>query len=417
MAKHQDPSAEGFTTQILHHDRRYGVSHGSMHKPIHTSVAFGYETTEELAAVFQGKKGGYTYGRQNNPTVDALENKITHMEGGLRSVCFGTGMAAIGTAVFALLREGDHMVSSAFLFGNTNSLFNSFDVQGFDVSFVDATQVDAVEAAITPQTKVVFVETIANPRTQVSALIEIGKLCQQRGLIYIVDNTMTSPYLFQPKDVQASLVVNSLTKYIGGHGNVLGGAITEMGHFDWSSFDNIYDTYKTGDPRLWGITQIKKKGLRDFGASLAPEAAHHVAIGAETLELRMDRACANAQAFAEFLDAHERVSRVYYPGLVDHPEHDRAANLFRYPGAILSFELAADIDLNAFMNRLQVIVRSTNLGDNRTLAIPVAQTIYYEMGPERRATMGIADSLIRVSVGIESIHDLVADIEHGFAGV
>jgi len=131
----------------------------------------------------------------------------------------------------------------------------------------------------------------------------------------------------------------------------------------------------------------------------------------------MDRACANAQAFAEFLDAHERVSRVYYPGLVDHPEHDRAANLFRYPGAILSFELAADIDLNAFMNRLQVIVRSTNLGDNRTLAIPVAQTIYYEMGPERRATMGIADSLIRVSVGIESIHDLVADIEHGFAGV
>jgi len=227
---------KGFTTQIVHNDRLSEVEHGAVHKPIHTSVAYGFADTRELAAVFQGKQPGYTYGRQINPTVEALEDKISRMENGLRTVCFGTGMAAIGTTLFALLRAGDHMVSSAFLFGNTNSLFNSFATQGLDVSFVDATSVEAVEAAVTDKTRLVFVETIANPRTQVTALQEIGEFCAQRGLIYVVDNTMTSPYLFQPVDVQASLVVNSLTKYIGGHGNALGGAVTELGHFDWGSW-------------------------------------------------------------------------------------------------------------------------------------------------------------------------------------
>ncbi len=405
---------KGFTTQIVHNDRLAGIEHGSVHKPIHTSVAFGYEDTRELAAVFQGKKPGFTYGRQINPTVEALENKISVMENGLRTVCFGTGMAAIGTAFFALLRHGDHVVSSAFLFGNTNSLFNSFAVQGVDVSFVDATSVEAVAAAVTPKTRLVFVETIANPRTQVTALKEIGEYCAQHGLIYVVDNTMTSPYLFQPAKVQASLVVNSLTKYIGGHGNALGGAITEMGHFDWGSYAHIYEDYRSGNPQMWGITQIKKKGLRDFGASLAAEAAHHISVGAETLALRMERQCTNAQTLAEYLYAHDQVREVFYPGLPHHPQYQRSTELFKHAGAILSFELAPSVDLWDFMDRLQVIIRSTNLGDNRTLAIPVAHTIYYEMGPERRASMGIEDSLIRVSVGIEDCGDLIDDINQAF---
>lgn len=405
---------KGFTTQIVHSDRLGGIEHGSMHKPIHTSVAFGYDDTRELAAVFQGTQAGYTYGRQVNPTVDALENKITQMENGIRTVCFGTGMAAIGTAFFALLRAGDHVVSSAFLFGNTNSLFNSFEAQGLEVSFVDATSAEAVEAAITPTTRLVFVETIANPRTQVTALAEIGALCAQKGLVYVVDNTMTSPYLFQPREVQASLVVNSLTKYIGGHGNALGGAITEMGHYDWAGFDNIYDTYRKGDPQLWGITQIKKKGLRDFGAALAAETAHHLAVGAETLALRLERQCANAQALAEYLHAHPQVREVYYPGLPHHPQHERSRALFKHDGAIFSFELASDVDLWRYMDNLSVVVKSTNLGDNRTLAIPVAHTIYFEMGPERRASMGIDDSLIRISVGIEDVDDLIEDFDQAF---
>jgi len=406
---------KGFTTRIVHSDRLQPIEHGSLQKPIHATVAYGYEDAKDLAAAFQGTKPGFTYGRQVNPTVEALQDKVTAMEGGVQSVCFGTGMAAIGTTIFSLLRAGDHFVSSSFLFGNTNSLFNTFTTQGIDVTFVDATDVDKVAAAINERTKMVFVETIANPRTQVSALAEIGKLCEAGNLIYFVDNTMTSPYLFQPKEVGASLVISSLTKYIGGHGNALGGSVTEMGQYDWSSYENIYDTYRKGDASKWAITQIKKKGLRDFGAALGPEAAHHIAVGAETLALRMERQCANTKAMAEYLDGHDQVRNVYYPGLPDHPEFERATTLFRHPGALFSFELADEVDLWTFLNHLKVIVKSSNLGDNRTLAIPVAHTIYFEMGPERRASMGIDDSLIRISVGIEDEADLLADLDKAFA--
>ena len=288
----------GFTSKLLHADRRGGVEHGSIHKPIHTAVTYGYDDAHELAAVFQGREAGYTYGRQVNPTVTALQEKITLMEDGISSAAFATGMAAIGTTLFALLRNGDHIVSSSFLFGNTNSLFNSFGVHGIGVSFADATSVDAVAEAINDATRVVFVETVANPRTQVSDLEKIGELCAERGLIYIVDNTLTTPYLFQPKDVGASLVINSLTKYIGGHANALGGAVTETGNFDWETFPNIYADYQKGAPSGWAIQQIKKKGIRDFGATLGPEAAHHLSIGSDTLGLRMERICTNALALA-----------------------------------------------------------------------------------------------------------------------
>lgn len=408
---------KGFTSKIVHSDRQQAIEHGAVHKPVHDSVAFGFEDAHELAAVFQGKQSGYTYGRQVNPTVSALENKITAMEQGVASVCFGTGMAAIGTTMFALLRAGDHVVSSAFLFGNTTSLFNSFDRQGLNISFVDATNVDNVANAITAETKMVFVETIANPRTQIADLKAIGELCQQRGLIYVVDNTMTSPYLFQPRSVGASLVVNSLTKYISGHGNVLGGVVTELGTFDWSAFHNIYDDYRKGDSVRWGITQIRKKGLRDLGAALTAQSAHDISKGAETLALRMERQCSNAQVLAEFLQQQPSTSvqAVYYPGLPQHPQHQRSQDLFGRSGAILSFELSADRDLWQFLNALQVVIKSTNLGDNRSLVIPVAQTIYHEVGAKVRADMGIADTLIRVSVGIEDVEDLTDDFAQAFA--
>jgi O-acetylhomoserine (thiol)-lyase len=405
----------GFTTTIVHSDRRNPIEHGSLHKPVHSNVAYGYDDARDLAAVFQGRQKGYSYARQINPTVEALEHKITQMERGLASVCFSTGMGAIGTMLFALLRAGDHFVSSAFLFGNTNSLFASFANHGVDVTFVDATSVDAVEAAIRPNTRLVFVETIANPRTQVADLAQIGALCKSKGLVYVVDNTMTSPYLFLPHEVDASIVVNALTKYIAGHGNVLGGSLTEQGNYDWQRFPNIAPEYRTGNTQMWGLTQIKKKGLRDFGAALAPEAAHHIAIGAETLALRMERQCNNTRALAEKLASDPRVAKVYYPGLPSHPQHALAKRLFRHPGALFSFELDPNIDVFDFLNRLDVVIKSSNLGDNRTLAIPVAHTIYYEMGAQRRASMGIADSLIRISVGIEEIDDLLEDFDRALA--
>lgn len=408
-------NGEGFTTSVVHSDRRGDVEHGAIHKPVHQNVAYGYSETAALCHAFQ--TGGYTYGRQINPTVGALEEKISVMEGGLKTVCFGTGMAAIGTMMFALLRAGDHVVSSAFLFGNTNSLMRSFDERGVAVDFVDATSVDNVAQRMTEKTRLVFVETIANPRTQVADLEAISALCAERGVVFAVDNTMTSPYLFRSVDIGASLVVNSLTKYIGGHGNALGGAVTELGNFDWSQFANISPEYRSGNPALLGLTQIKKKGLRDFGAALGPEAAHHIAIGAETLSLRMQQQCASAAALTRYLQAHPKVNRVYYPGLAEHPEFERAARLFRLPGALFSFELDESLDVFAFLDALEVVIKSSNLGDNRTLAIPVAHTIYFEMGAERRASMGIAESLVRISVGIEDTDDLIRDFDRAFAQI
>jgi O-acetylhomoserine (thiol)-lyase len=403
-------TGRGFTTAILHSDRETTpIEHGALHKPLHVSVAYGYKDAADLIAVFQGKQAGYAYGRQGNPTTAALEAKVTAMEQGVASVCFATGMAAIEAMLLALLRGGDHIVSSSFVFGNTNSLLATLADHGTPVTFVDATQAENVERALTPATRLVFVETIANPRTQVADLARIGALCRERGLLYVVDNTMTSPWLFRPALVGAGLVVNALTKYIGGHGNALGGAVTDTGLFDWTRFPNIADAYKTQKPALWGMTQLRKKGLRDGGATLTAVEAHHISAGAETLALRLERQCANAQALAEFLASQPAVRAVHFPGLASHPQHALASALFRAPGALLSFELGPGHDLLAFLNRLRVVVLSSNLGDNRTLAIPVAQTIFWEMGAARRAEMGIADSLIRVSVGIEDRDDLIGD--------
>ena len=385
-----------------------------MHKPVHASVAYGFDRVEDLVDVFQGKQTGYAYSRQFNPTVTALEQKITSMERGVETVCLASGMAAIGTLLFALLRQGDHFISSTFLFGNTNSLFGTFSQNGLKVSYVDATSVDNVARTMQKNTKLVFVETIANPRTQVSDLDNIGKFCEEHGLVYVVDNTMTSPYLYQPLDSQGSLVVNSLTKYVCGHGNTMGGAITETGKFNWSGFENIEPSYQHLDPSLRGIRQIRKKGLRDFGATLAPEVAHDISIGSETLALRMERECESALRIAKHLDSHPKVRRVYYPGLPCHSQFEYAKERFLHPGAIFSFELIDDIDPFDFLNRLNLVITSTNLGDNRTLGLPVAPTIYFDMQAETRSAMGIADSLIRISVGIEDCDDLIADFEQAF---
>ncbi|WP_165720625.1 cystathionine gamma-synthase family protein [Bordetella trematum] len=402
----------GFTTTILHSDRSQSVEHGAVHKPMHPSSEYVYEDAHELAAVFQGRSG-FTYARQGTPTTTALEARITKMEGGTGTVSFATGMAALSAIFTTLLRRGDHLVSSHFIFGNTNSLLGTLADLGVEVTTVDATDAGQVRAALRPNTRLVFTETIANPGTQIADLVGLGEICREHGLVYVVDNTLTSPWLLRPRDVGASLVMNSLSKYIGGHGHALGGAVTDTGLFDWSGYANIAEAYRKGAPAGWGLTQIKKKGLRDMGATLAAEPAHRIAVGAETLALRMDRHCSNALALARFLQGHAGVAKVHYPGLPCHPQHARAAALLRPGrfGGLLGVELAAGIDCFDFLNHLRIVLNATHLGDTRSLALPAAHTIYYEMGPQRRAEMGIADSLIRVSVGIEDETDLLHDFD------
>jgi len=406
----------GFTTTILHSDRNQSVEHGAVHKPMHPSSEFAYDDARELAAVFQGK-AGFTYARQGTPTTTALEANISQMEGGKGTVSFSTGMAALAAIFTTLLRRGDHLVSSQFVFGNTNSLFGTLQELGVEITFVDATDSSQVRAAIQPNTRMVFTETIANPGTQVADLAVIGEICREKGLVYVVDNTLTSPWMFRPASVGASLVMNSLSKYIGGHGNALGGAVTDTGLYDWAGNDNIYEAYRKGASTSWGLTQIKKKGLRDMGGTLAAEPAHRIAVGAETLALRMAKHCANALALARLLEEHPGVAKVHYPGLASHPQHARAAALFgsRF-GGLLGVELADGVDCFDFLNRLRVVLMATHLGDTRSLALPAAHTIYYEMGAERRQQMGIADSLIRVSVGIEDEADLLFDFDQALNG-
>lgn len=406
---------KGFTTTILHSDRTGGIEHGSLHKPVHFSTTYEHATAADIAAVFQGKQAGYTYARQINPTVVALEKKITQMEDGLATCCFASGMAAISATFLSLLKAGDHLVSGIHLFGNTNSLFQTLQNFGIEVTFVDATAAANVETALRPNTRAVFVETIANPCTQVADLAAIGTLCAKHGLLYVVDNTMTGPWSFQPKKVGAGLVINSLSKHIGGHANALGGAITEVGNFDWSRFPNIIEAYKTGNPQNWGLVQIRKKGLRDQGACLSPEAAHHISIGSETLVLRQRAVSANALQLAEWFAARPEIGRVYFPGLPAHPQHDRVKALFRHAGSLMSIELKPEYDVFCFLDALELTILTTNLGDNRTLAIPVAHTIYAEMGAARRAEMGIGDGTVRLSIGIEDIEDLIADFEQALA--
>ncbi|MFN5880220.1 MAG: cystathionine gamma-synthase family protein, partial [Burkholderiales bacterium] len=397
----------GLTTRILHADRLGGSEHDAVHKPLHVAATYAYPDAKTLAAVFQGRQSGYVYSRQGNPTGASLEAKITMMEQGRGSVVFTTGMSAISSTMIALLRRGDHVVSSQFLFGNTSSLFHTLVGIGVDISFVDVTDLNAVAGALRPETRMVFAETIANPRTQVADLVGIGALCDERGVLFVMDGTLTTPELIRGRDVQASLVVHALTKAIGGHGNALGGSVTDTGLYDWTRYPNIAESYRNLDPKAWGLQQIRKKGLRDLGATLRAEDAHRIAAGAETLSLRIERTCANALALAQWLEQQPQIDRVHYPGLASHPQHARATQLFgkRY-GSLLSFELRAEIDCFAFLDALKLVILSSHLSDNRTLAIPVAHTIFYEMGAQRRAEMGIAEGLIRLSVGIEDLADL-----------
>ncbi len=406
-----------FTADIVHTDRRFGAEHGSLQKPIHTAVQYGFDRVDDLVGVFQGTtKGAYAYARQGTPTTSALEARLTRMEQGVGTICFATGMAAITAVFLTLLRAGDHLVCSQHVFGNTNSLLDTLGDLGIAVDKVDATEAENVAAVLRPDTRMVFVETVANPATQVADLEGIGALCRERGILLVVDNTILSPWLFRPGDIGAGLVVHSLTKSIGGHGNALGGAVVDTGRFDWSGYPNIAAPYRKGDTKQWGLTQLRKKGLRDMGASLSSQHAHAIAIGAETLSLRMNHASDSTLQLARFLESHPAVGRVHYPFLPSHPQHGRATRLFAAGSWLLSFELRDADDTLAFLDRLRLAVKSTGLGDTRTLVIPVAPTIFWEAGAEVRARMGIADGLVRVSVGLEEPEQLLADFRQALDG-
>ncbi|RYD83958.1 MAG: hypothetical protein EOP61_40730, partial [Sphingomonadales bacterium] len=242
-----------------------------------------------------------------------------------------------------------------------------------------------------------------------------GALCRERKLLYVVDNSLTTGALFQPANHGAGLIVNSLTKGFGGHGDAMGGALSDTGHYDWTAYAGIDPLYRTGDPAKWGLSQVRRKGLRDGGATLRPDEAHRLSVGVETLFMRLERSSASALVLAQWLEGRPEVKSVRYPGLASHPQHARAKGLFggRY-GQLMSFSFRDDIDFASRIDRLKLVVLATHLWDSRTLAIPVAPTIYFEMGVEGRKSAGIDEGLVRLSVGLERPEDLIADFAQAF---
>ncbi len=406
----------GLTTKIVHSDRKFGVEHGAIRKPIHTAVQYDYPNIEDLIGVFQGRvSGSYNYSRMGTPTTAALETKINMLEGGIGTHCFATGMGSISAVLLTLLRAGDHLIASRHVFLGTNSLFGTMRHLGIEVTTVDASDVKNIEAAIQSNTRMVFVETIANPGTEIPDLGRIGDLCEKKSLIYVVDNTITSPALFKPRHVKASIVVNAMSKTLGGHGAALGGSMTDTGLFNWEAYPNIASDYRVGSPEKWGLVQVRKKGMRDMGASLSSEHAHQIGIGLETLSMRVEKCSSNALALAHFLSNHPNVSEVRYPGLETHAQHHIAKQFFKSGSWLLSFEIK-DVDLLIpAMNQMEVASRATGMGDTRTLVIPVAPTVFHEAGIEGRREMNIPDGLIRVSVGIEDIEDLISDFDQALS--
>lgn len=408
-----------FDTKLVHADRKINKPQfGAVHESSNNSVLFEFEDVQDLVDVFQGKKLGHVYSRSSSSSAVSLQNILNELEGGVGAIVFATGMAAISATFLSLLKAGDHIIVSQYLFGNTRSFLATIEGFGISVSYVDVTELSQVQQAHNENTKMVFCETIANPVTQVADLKGIGEWCEANNIIFALDNTMTPSVLLDSKAIKASLLLTSLTKYIGGHGNVLGGVLVDTGLFDWSKYDNIDEIYQVENQQHWGLTQIKKRGLRDMGATLAPQSAHLVSMGLETLTMRLRKTCANAQALAKYLVTHRGVRAVHYPGLDRHPQHERAKSLFkRGYGGILSVELNDNINPHEFLNSLSLVISATHLGDTRTLALPIASTVFYENGPEERRKMGIADSLIRISVGIEDIEDILSDFDSAFAAL
>jgi len=400
-----------FTADIVHFDRMIAHANGGVHYPMHPSTQYTYNSVADLISVFQGKsKGNSPYSRQGTPTTAVLEAKLAKIEEGIAAVAFATGMGAIAATFLTLVKAGDHIVVSEHLFGNTASFFNTLENLGIKITRVNAAAVGNVAVAIEDNTRIVFVETVANPGTQVPDLMSIGDLCEQRGIVYVVDNTILSAYLFKPKVVKASLVIHSLTKSAAGQGQVLGGVVIDTGLYDWQKYPNIFVNYRKGDASKWGLQQIRKKGLRDMGATLSSQAAHQISLGLETLAIRMQKSSATALTVARFLQQHPKVAKVHYPMLENHNAYQQACDLFKAGSWLLSFELVDAAQCLEFVDKLTVFIKATGLGDTRSLIIPVAHTIFWEMGAEKRQAMQISDGMLRVSIGLEESECLLADL-------
>lgn len=401
-------------TTFIHGGYEPDPTTGATALPIFQTSAYAYRTAEELEAVFAGKAAGYIYSRIANPTVTAFERRMTALENGLGAVACSSGMAAISSLALALAGSGEEIVSGNSVFGGTYSLFqNTLSRAGIRVRFVESTDVAAYRKAINERTRLVFVETLGNPKLDVPDLAAIAKIAREQDVVLAVDNTATTPLLLQPGQLGASVVIHSASKFINGHGNTIGGVIIDCGSFDWGNkrYAHLGEYHRrVGNFAL--LTALRNQICRDLGCCLAPFNAFLLALGTESLAVRMEQHCKNALKVAEFLSRGGKVEAVRYPGLATHPDYSVAKRQFgeRY-GGLLTLRLGSRERCFQFINKLKLAQNLANLGDVRTLVIHPASTFCRELNEEGRRAVGVSEDLVRLSIGLEHGDDIIADLE------
>lgn len=404
-----------FNTSLLHEGVRKNEKHGATLTPIYQNSAFYHDSANELARIFDGKARGFTYTRLGNPTVEAFEERITKLEGGIASIACASGMAALTNAFLNILRAGDEIVSSASLYGGSIDLFRDFEAFGITTHYVPNNDWEAMEAAINEKTRVIFAETIGNPRLDVTDIERLAALVHSHGLPLIVDNTVATAFLVQPIRLGADIVVNSSSKYINGSSNSISGVLTDAGKFKWDveKYPGMKEYAKFGP---FAYSAKLRNGLfRNTGACLAPQNAYLNQLGLETLGLRMQRQCENASALAEWIQENYTDISVNYPGLSDSPWHELAKKQFSgYFGAILTIRVGSRERAFAVLDALKLPYQLSNIGDVRTLVIHPASTISLHNTKEQQEESGVFEDLIRISVGIEDIEDLKEDFAEAF---
>jgi len=411
-------------TLALHHGYTPEPTTGSRAVPIYQTTSYVFDDADHAGRLFALQEFGNIYTRIMNPTVDVLEKRLAAIEGGVAGLGVASGQSAETLGLLTILRAGDHIVSGAGLYGGTyNLLSTTLPRFGITTTFVDPTDPAAFEAAITEQTRAVYAETLPNPLLVVPDLEAIAAIAHANGIPLIVDNTSASPALATPLKHGADIVFNSLTKYIGGHGQAVGGMIVDGGSFDWTS--GKFPEFTEPNPGYHGLVLSEAFGnlayilkarvelLRDFGAALAPFNAHHFLTGLETLDLRMRRHCENAQKVAEFLRDHPKVSWVRYPGLQDDPGHASAQRYLKGGfGGLVTFGHQGGRDGGRrFVDNVELASLLANIGDTRTLVIHPASTTHQQLTVEEQASTGVTPDLVRVSVGLEHIDDILADLD------
>lgn len=422
----------GLGTRALHAGQAPDPANGARAVPLHQTTSFVFRDTEHAANLFGLKELGHIYTRLNNPTNDVLEQRIAALEGGTGALAHSSGQAAITDTVLNIMGAGDHMVSVSQLYGGTYNLFHyTLPKMGIEVSFVDVDDPDAFRKALKPNTKLLYGEGLGNPRLNIFPIEEVAAIAKEAGVPLAIDNTALSPILNRPLEWGANIVVHSTTKFIGGHGTSIGGIVVDGGNFDWGSgkFPGFtepdpsyhglvhWDAFKSFEPfggaNVAFILKMRLQLLRDIGACPSPFNSWMKLQGLETLHLRMERHCQNALKVAEFLEAHDRVEWVNYPGLPSSRYHDLARKYLEpgHYGALVGFGIKGGLESGRkFIENLKLFSHLANIGDAKSLAIHPATTTHSQLTAEEQAASGVTDDYVRLSVGLENIEDILADI-------